>query len=71
MTHHRDYCIRTNILNLSEQEILENHINQTAVVSVIRYLKPELELMPICHRKDEIVDRLFLSQSRRISVQTG
>jgi transposase len=59
MTHPGVYSIRTNIFNLSGQEIWDTYTKQTIVEGVFRSLKSELGLRPIYHRKDERIDGHF------------
>jgi hypothetical protein len=59
ITHPGVYNIRTNILNLSEQEIWETYMTQTKVESFFRSLESDLGLRPNFHLKDDRIDGHF------------
>jgi hypothetical protein len=62
MTHPGVYSIRTNVTDLSEQEIWETYIELTKIESFFRSLKSELGLRPIHHHKGNRIDgHLFIS----------
>jgi transposase len=56
------YCLRTNILNLSDKIIWETYISLTYIENVFKAMKSELGLRPIYHHKEQNIDsQLFVS----------
>jgi transposase len=62
LTHPGVYCLKTNDLGLSAEEVWRTYIGLTKVEGVFRSLKSELGLRPVYHWKKERIDcHLFVS----------
>jgi transposase len=56
------YCLRSNNLSLSAEEMWRTYSQLTDIKSVVRSLKSELGLRPIFHqRKERIDNHLFIT----------
>jgi transposase len=56
------YCIKSNILNLSAEEMWQQYANITEIESVFRSLKSDLGLRPIYHQKEcRVESHIFIT----------
>lgn len=57
-----NYCLRTNLKDLSEKEILSIYVMLTKVESSFRFFKTDLGLRPMYHKKDKRIEgHLFIT----------